>query len=251
MNQDRQRRDIERLEHKRQMLNQRLDTQRARINERIDQKQAELGGKLNLRQEQIIAAALELLSAQGLANLSLREIAKRLDMRAPALYWYFKNKEVLVDFMAEAILQKEFKDLRPRQENQTWQDWLVDHMSKLRKAMLAYPDGARVVAGAHLYPAESLARSLETALVSLHSAGVDLQTARRIVTTATTYTFGYVIEEQAAPKPEDLAGVDLEDFLTPYPNLAKVATAATRARESVDEDFMTGLQYIMKGSTQA
>lgn len=251
MNEERQRRQIERLEQKRERLNQWLDGRRARINERFDEKQAELNGRLNQRQEQIIAAALELLAEQGLNSLSLRDIAKRIHLQAPALYWYFKSKDDLIDYMAEAILQKEFQTMQPRQDGQTWQDWLTQHMLRLRRAMLAYPDGARVVAGARLYPALTLALSLETALMSLYSGGVDLQTARRITMTAKTYTFGYVIEEQSAPTAEQLQNIDVDAFFAPYPHIAQAMDEATQNQRSPDEDFIIGLQYIVRGGAQA
>jgi TetR/AcrR family tetracycline transcriptional repressor len=248
MNEDRHRRTAERLERSRRLANERLQSEQARLNARFDKMQEELNGKLNLKQKQIITASLELLKTQGLANLSLREIARQLHFQAPALYWYFKSKEDLVDYMAEAILEKEFDTLRARRDDETWQDWLTQQMVKLRKAMLAYPDGARVVAGAHLYPAVSLARLLETSLVSLLSAGIELQDARRIAMTMINYTFGFVIEEQAAPGPEELAKVDLERFLAPYPRMAESVKDIDRSHEAVDEDFMIGLGYIIKGA---
>ena len=242
---------VKQLEHQRELFNQRLDDRRARINARFDQKKAKLSGKLNPKQEEIVAAALELLDAAGLSNLSLRAIAKRLDIRAPALYWHFQNKEALVDFMAEAILQAEFKDARPRQEGQTWQDWLLAHTSRLRKAMLAHRDGGRVVAGAHLYPATTLIGWFEDSFVALTSAGLDLQTARHIITTASHYTFGYVIEEQAAPTSEEQANHDLEDFVAQYPNVAAALYEADNIGATPDGDFVVGLEYIINGGANA
>ena len=82
---------MEQLERKRAQINEQLDAHRQRINQRFDQKTAELNGKLNFKQEQIISAALELLASGGLNEMSLRDIAKKLDIKAPALYWYFKK----------------------------------------------------------------------------------------------------------------------------------------------------------------
>jgi hypothetical protein len=96
-----------------------------------------------------------------------------------------------------------------------------------------------------LYPAETLARSFETALVSLASAGVDSATAFYVIMTATTYTFGFVIEEQASPKLHD---VDLAQFLTPYPHIATAAARTMRHPEAMNESFLVGLDYIIKGS---
>ncbi|WP_143673537.1 TetR family transcriptional regulator, partial [Streptomyces griseiscabiei] len=43
-----------------------------------------------LDKAQVAEAALRLLNEVGLEGLSLRLIAKELDVQAPALYWHFK-----------------------------------------------------------------------------------------------------------------------------------------------------------------
>jgi TetR/AcrR family tetracycline transcriptional repressor len=218
---------------------------------RLDHMRAHMQGRNTPRQEEIVEAALDLLDTGGLSAVSLREIAKRLNIRAPALYWYFKNKEDLVDYMAQAILQKGFADLRPRETDEPWQDWLRAQMVRLRKAMLAYTDGGRVVAGAHFYPATMLSELFEQTLASLQSAGLDLRTAYHIAVTATRYTFGYVIEEQASPTPEEMAHIDVKTLLEPYPLSMQVVTELETAGIDEDADFAVGLGYILKGSSGA
>ncbi|MEJ0072856.1 MAG: TetR/AcrR family transcriptional regulator C-terminal domain-containing protein [Candidatus Saccharibacteria bacterium] len=216
------------------------------MNARFDAKQAQLASKSADVQQRIIDAALELLKQDGLANISLRKLAGMVDMQAPALYWYFKSKEDLVDYMAEEILRKEFHDLQPRQAEESWQDWLTGVMIRLRKAMLAYPDGARTVAGAHLYPAVTLAQLSEITLQSLENAGVDLEIARNIMMTTTNYTFGFVIEEQAAPT---ATSEEIAEFLEPYPTMVRALAHIDFSRDTADESFRTGLGYIISGST--
>jgi TetR/AcrR family tetracycline transcriptional repressor len=240
---------VEQLERRRGLINQRLDDQRARMNARIDREKAKLSGELTPKQQEIVSAALELLDEVGLDNLSLRALAQRLDVRAPALYWHFKNKEALVEHMAEAILRAEFKDVRPRHEGESWQDWLTFYASRLRKAMLARRDGGRVVAGAHLYPAVTLIKWFEDSLVALTSAGVDVETAWHIVRTVSVYTFGYVIEEQAGPTREERTNTDLMAVVAQYPYVAAAMQAADESGADTEEDFLVGLEYIMRGST--
>ena len=206
-------------------------------------------GRNTPRQEEIIAAALELLNDSGLSALSLREIAKRLNIRAPALYWYFKNKEDLVDYMAEAILRNEFSDLQPRPDDEAWQVWLRLQMIRLRRAMLAYTDGGRVVAGAHMYPATTLSVLFEQTLASLLSSGLDLETAYHITMTATRYTFGYVIEEQASPTMEEAAGDHVQAMMAPFPLMGRAMSELALSGRDADSDFAVGLDYIIKGST--
>lgn len=48
---------------------------------------------------EILAAAWELAATQGLAGLSLRELAQKIGMRPPSLYWYFDSKNAIYDAM--------------------------------------------------------------------------------------------------------------------------------------------------------
>jgi len=48
---------------------------------------------------EIVDAAWELCRAEGLAGLSLRDLAKRVGMQAPSLYSYFASKHAIYDAM--------------------------------------------------------------------------------------------------------------------------------------------------------
>jgi AcrR family transcriptional regulator len=51
---------------------------------------------------EILDAAWELAREQGLAGLSLREVAAKVGMRPPSLYWYFDAKHAIYDAMFAA-----------------------------------------------------------------------------------------------------------------------------------------------------
>ena len=95
--------------------------------------------------------------------------------------------------------------------------------------MLAYPDGSRVVAGAHIHTAQTLARIFEDSLISLISAGLDQRTAAYTMMTAIYYTFGSAIEEQSAPTAETTASLNAAGFYAAYPILRARSTSTTRA----------------------
>jgi len=48
---------------------------------------------------EILEAAWELARSQGLAGISLRELAQKIGMRPPSLYWYFDSKNAIYDAM--------------------------------------------------------------------------------------------------------------------------------------------------------
>jgi AcrR family transcriptional regulator len=59
---------------------------------------------------EILSAAWDLCHEQGLAALSLRELAGRVGMKAPSLYSYFASKEAIYDAMF-AQGQRELRDV--------------------------------------------------------------------------------------------------------------------------------------------
>jgi AcrR family transcriptional regulator len=52
----------------------------------------------------VIAAALELLGESGLDGLSMRNLAARLDVSTPTVYWWVGNKEQLLAYMADHVM---------------------------------------------------------------------------------------------------------------------------------------------------
>lgn len=245
---DEQRRKLKRLEEQRERVNLRLEQQRRHVDKRFDRARERIlhgGQSPNVSQQRIIDAALDLLDEDGLNELSMRKLARRLDMQAPALYWHFKNKEVLIDYMAEAILRAEFAELEPRRPDEAWQDWLITNGKRLRKAMKSHRDGARIVAGAHLYPAVTLMRIFEVSMESLTSAGMDLQKANLLITTAVHFIFGNVIEEQASPTLEEIKNAISGPMMKDYPLMAKsVQKSYAEALAGYDE-FEDSLRLII------
>lgn len=198
------------------------------------------------KQQEIIEAALELLGEKGYNELSLRDIAKKLGVKAPAIYWHFKNKAMLVDYMAEHIIRKQMGNFVPRESEQSWQEWLIYHITLFRKAMLSYPDGGRVVASAHLFPDGTLAKFMEDSFTSLRRAGMDIRTAKSIMLAVIRYTFGCVIEEQA----DEHNWETLHERTINSGELTNIMEAI-HIGGTDDEDFISGLRLIVIGGSEA
>lgn len=196
-----------------------------------------------LKKEKIIEEALELLNENGLEGVTLRKLAKRLNVYASALYWHVKNKEALVNEMAETLLQKEFPEIKQQKKNESWQDWLIRLLNKLRNALLSYADGARVVAGSQL--SFMMAKLTEEAISVLVNANISLERSRLIVLTATRYTFGFVTEEQISPSSEELKSVDTEKFKKQFPLMMKGAEEYLSSGKTMDDIYTDGLKVIV------
>ena len=51
--------------------------------------------KFHKRREMIIRAAIEIMNRRGVRGMTLADVARRLDLVAPAVMYYFKSKEQL------------------------------------------------------------------------------------------------------------------------------------------------------------
>ncbi|WP_148256747.1 TetR/AcrR family transcriptional regulator C-terminal domain-containing protein [Kribbella flavida] len=54
-----------------------------------------------LSREQIVKTTMELLDTEGLAGLSMRKLAARLDSGATSLYWHVQTKDDLIDLVVD------------------------------------------------------------------------------------------------------------------------------------------------------
>lgn len=81
--------------------------------------------EIKLSQAIIIQAAFDILAeTQALSQLSMRNIANRIHVQAPALYWYFKNKQQLLQKMAETMEE----ELALPDPTLPWNEQLLQYM---------------------------------------------------------------------------------------------------------------------------
>ncbi|CAM2784163.1 TetR/AcrR family transcriptional regulator [Corynebacterium jeikeium] len=59
---------------------------------------------MQLNRKKIVSTAVDILQQYGLADLTMRRLARALDVAPGALYWHFPNKQALLGGIAESIL---------------------------------------------------------------------------------------------------------------------------------------------------
>ena len=198
-----------------------------------------------LNRQRIVAEAVALLDESGFDGVTLRRLAQRLGVQAPTLYWHVRNKAALVTALAEAILEQEFAELHSPEAGERWQDWLIRLAERLRRAMLAHPDGARVVSAAQL--SLTMAGISESAMKALVERGLPLREARLTVLAVERFTIGHVLEEQAPRPDEDALGdFDTEAFAAQHPTVIAGITEYFQPGRTVDDLFRDTLRMILR-----
>jgi TetR/AcrR family transcriptional regulator, tetracycline repressor protein len=207
-----------------------------------------------LDRQLILHHAFSVLNEAGLEGLTLRKLAARLNVQAPAIYWHFKNKQELLDEMGTQVLCEVIADEATWHQLPTWQEWALAYCTSLRRTFLRYRDGAKMASGTYLTDTKMYA-AMERSLRKFIEAGFSLRQAVVGLGAFYSYTVGFVIEEQAAqPVPgESSARYDLAVRDQRVNKELHPLTAAAGVEMFTDHDsrFLEGVMLIVNGLASA
>lgn len=196
-----------------------------------------------LSQERIVAAAVELLDAQGRDGLTMRRLADRLGAGVMSLYWHVDNKEDVLDLALDAVL--EYREPPQGGEARDWREEVVHMLEDWRAGMLRHPWSAsllprRALGANMLNRLELLGRTLSGAGVPDEALNVAIWALWNYVMGATMTRAGFVrSDDDRTAAQERLAGLG-EHYRT-----------IERSRLLLDGDwdgaFRKGIDFLLDG----
>ena len=203
---------------------------------------------MKLTSDRIARTALGLLNDVGLDGLTMRVLAKELGVQAPTLYWHVRNKQELLDAMAELMSAETNDGIEAPAAGVTWQEWVTDGARRMRRTMLRYRDGARVLAGANT-TGPAVPRTIELTLRTLTDAGFPAAAAARAFPAVLHYTVGFVIEEQARTGAAYGSDNPYDSSLAVDPSKFPLTAGVATELRAVDSEatFEYGLRLILTG----
>ena len=151
-----------------------------------------------------MARAVEVLDDYGLASLTMRRLGSELGVQPSALYHHFLNKQTLLAAVADEIL---VRGRRPRTAS-SWDAQVAEVCTELRDAMLAYRDGADVVATVYAFGLGASGPGDELEEV-LSGAGFPRDLVAVASRTLLHFVFGHSFEEQTALQANSVGAIDL------------------------------------------
>ena len=176
---------------------------------------------------EIVDAAIGLLALGGLHALGMRRIASELGIQQSALYWHFDNKQQLLAAVADRVLAGVEA---PSDDDRSQR--IEGLASRLRAALLRYPDGAELVGTTFAFrlgarqPFCALTGELERAGL----AGGDAEVAASVVV---HFVIGYTTDEQQHHQAAALGAIERATAEHPW--------------SAADDHFTRGLRLIIAG----
>jgi len=160
---------------------------------------------VQLHKRDVVEAATSLLDNYGIADLSMRRLARELDVSPGALYWHFANKQQLLGAVADRILES--VDDVPG----SWSDRIARICGRLRDALLSHTDGAELVSASFAAGQSKAMTLILTRLTNAAAdAGVDAAHAGLAARTVVYYVLGFTADEQSRLQ-WDAAGAELPE----------------------------------------
>jgi len=147
---------------------------------------------VQLHKSDVVDAAARLLDHYGIADLTMRRLARELAVSPGALYWHFANKQQLLGAVADRMLG--FVE----DTDGSWRDRVVGLCRELRNALLSHTDGAELVSASFAAGQSAAMTAIVTALADAASdAGVAPGRAELAARTVVYYVLGFTADEQS------------------------------------------------------
>jgi TetR/AcrR family transcriptional regulator, tetracycline repressor protein len=207
---------------------------------------------MGLDRSKLAAVGLQLLNETGLDGLTLRRLAAEIGVQAPAIYWHFRSKQELLDHMATAVLGQ-FAAEANLPPGLRWDRRMIESGRALRRILLRYRDGAKMVSGTRLMDT-ALYTPMEASLRALAAAGFTQCQSVVALSTLACYVFGFVIEEQAVfPEPgvrDEFYDIEARSRRMENQGLPLARRAGRQLFSNFDRRFERGLKLIVAGMTE-
>lgn len=206
-------------------------------------------GRARLSRERVLDAALALVDRDGIERLSMRKLGAELGIEAMTLYYYFPNKDAILDGLVERLTLQAL--VVPIGAPEEWRQWLRAFAVTFRQELLRHPRLLPLIATRPVMTPDSL-RLLEQVASALCAAGYSPLRALQIINIVTTFVVGHTLAEAGQTPGHEDAIPDtaaLADQLDPheFPCLSAAIASGLGQAQDHQSRFDFALDILFAG----
>jgi AcrR family transcriptional regulator len=215
-----------------------------------------------LGRSDIVDVSVTIADSEGTEAVSMRRIAKELQVGVMSLYWHIESKEELHQLMLEAVQA----EIEAADASGDWRADLTVYARNTRAAMHRHPWAIDYIGGGPPSGPND-ARNADQLIAALDGLGLDVKTTLWALMTVSTYVIGAALREiqeirwerVAEDTMSRMAEGDVAEMFAEfdrrvhsagrYPHLVKILDAGIDpdAAETRDERFEFGLSCVLDG----
>ena len=209
------------------------------------------GKPRTLTRERVLRTAVAFADERGLKDLTMRSLAKELDVEAPSLYNHVTNKEDLLDGMIELV----FSEIEPPAAGGDWKAELRKRAVSTRAALLRHRWAVGEMEGRTSHGPSNM-KVYDAVLGCLRAAGFSIEMTVHAMSAQDAYIYGFALQQTdlSSQTAEDFAAeaqrqmVAYADVLADYPNLVEVVGGyVAQVGYDYDHEFLFGFDVILDG----
>ena len=208
-------------------------------------------GRADLSRERVLETAVAFADRHGLDALSMRKLGQELGASAMSAYYYFANKEQLLDGMVDVV----FSEIEPPSLALDWKTAMRNRALSTREALNRHRWAIGRMEGRTDHGAANIGLH-DAVLGCLRAAGFSLEATVHAYSVQDAYIYGFVLQDtDMAPETADDFAAEAQrqmnayaDRLAQYPHLAEVVGGHV-AKVGYDPatEFLFGLDLILDG----
>jgi AcrR family transcriptional regulator len=208
-----------------------------------------------LTRDQIIAAAIKLIDAEGLDGFSMRRLGQVLDSGATSVYWHVKDKDQLIDLVLDEVVGEVRLDDDPAWP---WRRRAAYFAGDFRRVVKRHHHLASL-AGSQIAMGPNLLRAMEHLMAILRAGGFTGSRLTLGFSAVLTFALGTGIlesREMTGPGSEGRTASELQELVADmfaslpadeYPNLVRIIPDSDPSKVDEDAQFDYGLQRLLDG----
>lgn len=202
-----------------------------------------------LTKEKVLRTAMAMADESGAGVPSMRKLAERLGVEAMTLYHHFRNKEVILDHMVDAV----FAEIELPSGEADWKDAMRGRAASMREALVRHRWAIGLM-DSRADSGRARLRHHDAVIGCLRSGGFSITGAAHAFSVLDGYVYGFVLQEISLPltasdEVEAAADALLERLpREEFPHLAEMITGyASRPGYAYGDEFDVGLELIVEG----
>ncbi|MER7766070.1 TetR/AcrR family transcriptional regulator [Kitasatospora sp. NPDC096140] len=158
---------------------------------------------MKLTKDRIVDAGMAVFAEVGYQNLSMRQVADRLDAHAGSLYYHVRSKDELLALMADRVCRRAHdtgtEALAALPPDATWQDRIEAQATALRLSIKQHAGGAQLLAESPGMLSTGALSLMERLLRTLLDAGLPAGHCGIAADILLSHVTGFVLQEQNQP----------------------------------------------------
>ncbi|MGC0317580.1 TetR/AcrR family transcriptional regulator [Kitasatospora acidiphila] len=203
---------------------------------------------MKLTKERIVDAGMAVFAEVGYQNLSMRQVADRLDAHAGSLYYHVRGKDELLSLMADRVCRRAYdvgtEALAALPSAATWQDRIHAQATTLRLSIKQHPGGAQLLAESPGMLSPGALSLMERLLRTLIDAGLPAGDCGIAADTLLSHVTGFVLQEQNQPAtPPPVTAELYAELREQFP----LVMSPLMPRLSQDEKFAQSIRLLCTG----